>query len=96
MSWSGSGVVPAGFDEAATADLVKNLAVSGNEDHAKERDAAANAAKKAVLEIIESGVLGDNSCGFRFSVGGHANANHVPEGNWAQDCLNISISRQKE
>jgi hypothetical protein len=96
MSWSGSGVVPAGFDKKATADLIEGIAVVGNEDHAKERDAAAKAAKQAAIAILESGALGDNSSSFAVSLSGHANKNHVPEGNWSQDSISINLYRKPE
>lgn len=52
------------------------------------------AATTAVGEIIDSGVVGDPSKHrFNVNISGHANPDHEPCDEWANDCVSIHISQ---
>ena len=51
-----------------------------------------NEAVHAAVKIIESGAVGDGP--FQVSISGHANPGNKDLPGWANDCINVSVTRQ--
>jgi len=91
MSWSKLIQVPAGQTLDQIRDTITAVPAIGNDS--KERDEQVETAAQAVLAVIDSGVVGEPGAGFYVTLSGHANPNHQPASDWANDWLSISISQ---
>jgi hypothetical protein len=52
------------------------------------------AAKRAAIALIDSGKLGFGT--FQVNLSGHANEGHVPNAQWANDMVTVSVSNMSE
>ena len=74
MSYSTAVEIPKNSEPDAIDAMLCAAPVIGNEDAAAERDAAVDAARIHVAELLEEGVLGDSfEHSFRVTINGHAN-----------------------
>jgi len=65
----------------------------GTANHAPEESLAQFAqAVEAAVRLIQSGAVGAGP--FHVSLGGHANPSHGDVPGYAQDCINVSVTRQ--
>jgi hypothetical protein len=95
MSWSISVGVKkvTGHDrsfEAAINDAEPGSEYQGGYAVDEARDQAI-AAKRAAIALIDSGKLGLGT--FRVNLNGHANEGHVPNANWANAMVTVSVSQ---
>jgi hypothetical protein len=76
---------------------IESLRAKLPEDTCEEAREQFDVAADAVRDIIYSGALGAvagrNERKFRLALSGHANTNHMPDPDWANDSLMISISQ---
>lgn len=92
MSWSmQGGEVELGRD---IHEQTMALAATPQQGYAESESAfAIGQARDAVRRILESGAFGDEGI-VKVSGNGHSNPGGTPEGNWAQDCMSISLTKQ--
>jgi len=86
MSWV-TNVVVAEAKEFPFA--VEGLKIQG--DVTPENHEALEAAKDAIVVLVNSNAVGDESVTYRVSANGHSNPDHKPAEGWSNDSLTISI-----
>ena len=65
--------------------------LSGTTPMTKEHNEQLHVALTTVKDLIDSGVVGDETKKFSVTISGHANPNHEPAAGWANDALTIAI-----
>lgn len=80
------------FDSAfgGAADLYRS---QGATPLASEAEEQVEAARQAARNIIESGVVGDDTTNISVSFSGHANPGHAPQPGWANDFVQVTITQ---
>jgi hypothetical protein len=98
MSWSVSTPDSCYYPDCIE-DIDKLVIPAGSEQDTQEGNEQLAAAKAAAKSLIESGAAGstggDGSTGVKFQtrLNGHANPNHVPQANFANDTITVSVSQ---
>lgn len=96
MSWSAhvSDLPPADVEDKLTDEIDRYFAQYEPESHASltESKAAAAAAIRAAVDILDAGVVGTRNV--NVSISGHANPNHEPAEGWSNDGITVTITQR--
>lgn len=92
MSWSlyEKGVVSSEVVMERLIELARANAKNSNPDGVDQAEAIAEIA----TNIIESGIVGNNTKRYTVSISGHGNPNHEPKSGWSNDNISIQITQE--
>jgi hypothetical protein len=88
MSWNKS------YPSKAAFDANESSSGSFGDDDKPHMADQIELARNVASQVIESGVVGDDTKDFTINLSGHGNPDHAPASGWANDTVTISVTQK--